>query len=125
MTEYEYLQLAHDYSESVVSHAVNVMTVFFAYVVAAYFVGEKLPRTFACFLTLTYSLFLLGPFVGIYTGIGSVVKITAQYRTAFPEGAFFRNPASRFALLCVAFVPPLIAWCGSIAYMHFHVRRTS
>jgi hypothetical protein len=125
MTEYEYLELAFDYTESIASSALNIATVFFAYVVAAYFVGEKLPKALACFLTVTYSLFLLGPFIGIYSRIYLIHQIAAQYRIAYPDGAFFRNTAGHFVSLSIAFVPPLIAWCGSIVYMHLHVRRST
>ena len=59
MTEYEYLELAYDYGESVASSALNIATVFFAYVIAAHFVGDKLPKAFAYFLTWSYSLHAL------------------------------------------------------------------
>jgi hypothetical protein len=123
VTEYEYLQLAFDYGESVASSALNFATVVFAYVIAAHLAGNKLSKGFAFFITLSYSLFLLGPAFGIYARIDQMGRIAAQYRIAYPDGVFFRISVPRFLLLFLSFVPPLVAWCGSIVYMHWHVRK--
>ena len=125
MTEYEFLELAYDYGVALTTDAVNVMTVFFAYVVAAHFVGDKLPKAFAYFMTLSYSLFLLGPFTGIYGRTDAILGMAAQYRIAYPDGAFFHGSPNRLVMLGITLLPPLRAWCGSIVYMHGHVRRNT
>ena len=123
MNEFEYHALALESWSVVGSSVMDFVTILFAYSIAAHLAGDKLPRFFAWFLTLTYSFALLGPCWGIYKPITFVFALTEQYRIAYPDGWGFRGGTSHALILAVIFVPLLIGWLGSIAYMHWHVRR--
>src|SRR5262245_41647152 len=125
MTEYEYLDLANTADGAIAAGAMNFVTMFFAYVVAAHFVGRRLPSGIALLLSASDSLFLLGPLAQIVRNAQLMVLLTHQHAITNPDGLLSRVPAfGSSELLVVCLVPPLLGWVGSIIYMHWYIRRT-
>ena len=93
-----------------------------AYVVAAHFVGKSLPQIVAIAISFTYSLFLIGPALGVYGAINRISFIRAQYFLAYPDGSAF-SPGNT-GLLVLALIPLVVGWVGSLLYLHAYVRRS-
>ena len=93
-----------------------------AYVVAAHFVGKSLHQIVAIALSFTYSLFLIGPALGVYGAINRISFIRAQYFLAYPDGSAFAP--GNTGLLVLALIPLAVGWVGSLLFLHAYVRRS-
>ena len=123
MTEYEFLEAGVLYFERILDSAMNLITVVFAYLAASHFVGERLPRAVAVGLSTIYSLWIVMTIASIATFLDSALNVQVEYRSEYPGGwVYSREP--RFGLWLIgSLLPMLLAWIGSLYYLHFVVRR--
>ena len=123
MTEFEFIQASQLAFESLREGAMNVITVVFAYVVAAYFAGRKLTRTASVLVSVVYSLWLIGPFWGVISSVAGMLATADAFYLAFPDSfASFPPSKARYSLYLLATIPMLLGWVGSLVYMHGYIR---
>lgn len=126
MTEFEFLEAVYLASDSLATSAINFFTIFLAYVIAAHFAGKGLSSVVAGFVSIVYSLFLVGPSIGIIRGTEAAQNLTIQYHMQYPDGVLFPSANVGLSLLLVFTLgPPLMGWVGSLVYMHVVIRRST
>jgi len=123
MTEFELIEAASFANTAIRDSAMNVVTVFFAYVVCSYLAGARLTRTAAYSVSIIYSLFLLGPFFGVALNSVIVVTIQENYNSSYPNGVYYTQTVDAIVVLLIALTPLLVAWISSLIYMHMHIRK--
>lgn len=125
MSEIDFVEINLMGLEGLNSSGMSFVTVVFAYVVAAYVAGEKLPRLPAILLSIIYTLFLIGPLMGVFINLAAIAVNTTEYQNAFPEGA--RNQAGSLANSATAYVvgvvPLITGWLASLLFMHAYIRN--
>ena len=96
MSEFEFVEIFHLNAEYLGTSAMNVFSIFVAYTLAAHFAGKQLSRNVAIFVSAVYSLFLLGPFVGILSSTTDMENIKNTYSIKYPAGTLLSS--SEFSL---------------------------
>ena len=124
MSEFEFLEAVNFVAANLANSAINFFTVFLAYVVAAHFAGKTLSRLVAVCVSIVYTLFLIGPSVGIVNSSITALDLRIHYHIQYPEGVLMSLPSVGIGtLLAFTLVPPLLGWVGSLVYMHAVIRR--
>ena len=124
MTEFEYIQAVDLAYATIPGSAMNFITIVFAYIVASFFAGNKLPRIAAVSASIVYSVSLIGPVLAIVTSGQQMVLLQTQYLEVFPEGIFVQKTLGTMSILLVAVTPLLVGWLASLCFMHLHIRKT-
>ena len=123
MTEFEFIQVGEIALNGFASSAMNIVTVIFAYVVAAHFVGKSLSRSAAISISIVYSLWLIVPFGGVYGNLDLGAKNAIEFLSVFPD-SYAVNPLEPLAIIfAIAFIPLFLGWIGSLIYMHRIIRK--
>ncbi len=123
MTEFEFIQVGEIALNGFASSAMNIVTVIFAYVVAAHFVGKSLSRSAAISISIVYSLWLIVPFGGVYGNLDLGAKNAIEFLSVFPD-SYAVNPLGPSAIIfAIAFIPLFLGWIGSLIYMHRIIRK--
>jgi formate hydrogenlyase subunit 3/multisubunit Na+/H+ antiporter MnhD subunit len=78
MTEFELLQLIRDWSELSATTEATFLTLLFAYLLAAYFVGRALTRTQLYVLTAIYSVAILRTVAAYFRQLSRVLEFGDQ-----------------------------------------------
>ena len=113
MSELEYLTALSTLRTEVGFHATNFFTIWTAYMVAAYLVGEKLSLTFSLLVTILYTTFLIGPATAILTSIDTAYFIGTEYYAMYPDSLVAPVPQNvGFAVSVTAFS----SWLVSILF---------
>jgi len=125
MTEYELVDLNMSGLAHLSTSAMGFISVFSGYVIVAFIAGRKLSSGIACSLTVVYSLFQISPVWGVSAGVRRMNRSIEEYVASYPDGiAFGTDPTGVAGLgLVLTFLPFLLAWFGSVLYMHAYVRR--
>ena len=126
MSEYELVDLALSSLGHLGTSALYCTTMIFAYLVAAYIIGTKLPQGILWFLTFVYTTALISPLYGMRAGISAYNNTVREYVASYPDGlAFIRSASSMISVPVeyLTFLPILLSWLGSVAFMHFYMRR--
>lgn len=126
MTEFELISLVNIASENIGIAAMNIATIFFAYIACSYLVGKKLTTMLSIAISISYTFFIIGPFFAIGLAVGDMVAISSNYIASYPDGVMVTRYSAfttELAFLFVTLCPPFLAWLISLAYMHFYVRR--
>lgn len=124
MSEYELLDLILGAGDSMVSTGLALLTVLFAYVVAAFAAGARLSRTAAISISVLYSLWYMGPLLAFISSLDFLLRTAEEYRSMFPEGyAVVSDPPNRLLRLTTSAGPYILGWLGSLVYMHLYVRK--
>lgn len=122
ITELEFVEAENASVAVLLDAEMGFFSVFAAYVVAGRFVGKSLHQIVAIALSFTYSLFLIGPALGVYGAINRISFIRAQYFLAYPDGLAFAP--GNTGLLVLALIPLVVGWVDSLLYLHAYVRRS-
>ena len=79
-------------------------------------------------ISIVYSFWLVGPFLGIVNAIAQQLFITEQYFAIFPEGELIRQVEDQIfwanISLVISLGPQIAGWLMSLYYMHFYVRKS-
>lgn len=119
MTEYELADLFTSLSAEAGRSTMDFVTVLFAYLVVAHFVGATLDRVYVAIVTMVYSMFAIWPILGTYQA-GSMMYTITQ---AHPELSQSLSLSVDFNPGFVPFVVLGTAWVLSLAYM-YRVRKS-
>ncbi len=120
MTEYELADLFTSLSAEAGRSTMDFVTVLFAYLVVAHFVGATLDRLYVVIVTVIYSMFAIWPILGTYQAGSMMYTVTH----AHPELSQSLGLSVDFNPGLVPFVVLGSAWVLSLAYM-YRVRRTA
>ena len=125
MTEYELVDLSMSGLAHLAISAMGFITVFSGYVIVAFVAGNRLPNGIAWCLTGVYSLFQLSPIWGVVAGLNRINRSTTEYVATYPDGVAFGTDPTGVTGVAIAltFLPFMVAWVGSVLYMHAYVRR--
>ncbi len=122
MNEFEFFEALNIVANRAQDSALAFITVFFAYVVTAHFVGRGLTRTAAVFVSTIYSAFLIAPLLGLLNSLQLTFSVQDQYVTLFPHGWMVPETDVRLFLVLISVLPLLGGWIGSLLYMHLYIR---
>ena len=114
MTEYELADLFTSLSAEAGRSTMDFVTVLFAYLVVAHFVGTTLDRWNIGILTGLYSIFAIWPILGTYQAGTMMYTVT----NAHPEVSQAIGVSVDFNPGIVPFVVLGAAWILSLAYMY-------
>ncbi len=124
MTEFEALELIDILLGRIASSSMDCITVFFAYVVCAYLVGNKLISKLAIAVSILFSFFMVGPMIALAISAYNVSALAIRYEEKFGPADVWLGPAMSPALtICLSLVPLTLAWVAALWYMHGHVRK--
>ena len=88
MTEYEYIDAMVSLRDSVGFHAMNYVSILFAYLIAGYFAGHKLSRFQVLTVTAFYIIICPMPGIASYDAIKEYSRLALEYQSKFrPEEA--------------------------------------
>ena len=88
MTEYEYIDAMVSLIDSVGFHAMNYISILFAYLIAGYFAGHTLSRFQVLAVTAFYIILCPMPGITGYTTIKEYSRLALEYQSKFrPEEA--------------------------------------
>lgn len=103
--------------------SMNFVAIVFAYLVAAFATGERLPRPVAIGVSIIYSIFLVPHFSGCLGAIDRAFSAGAHLSTSFPGSWATAGPPLPMEVQFAFFgIPMLLGWIGSLYYMHFYLR---
>ncbi len=119
MTEYELADLFTSLSAEAGRSTMDFITVLFAYLVLAHFVGATLDRAYIAIVTVIYSMFAIWPILGTYQA-GSMMYAVTQ---AHPQLSQSLGVSVDFIPGFVPFVVLGSAWVLSLTYM-YRVRKS-
>jgi hypothetical protein len=86
MTEYEYIDAMATLRDSVGFHAMNYITILFAYLVAGYFAGQALSRFQAIAVTMLYIILCPMPGIAAYAAAVEYTQMALEFQEKFrPE----------------------------------------
>lgn len=114
MTEYELADLFTSLSAEAGRSTMDFVTVLFAYLVVAHFVGATLDRWYVAILTALYSIFAIWPILGTYQAGTMMYTIT----NAHPGISKSIGVSVDFNPGWVPFVVLGSAWVLSLFYMY-------
>jgi len=122
MTEYEIIDAFISIRTEAAGHSMNFISVLFAYIVAAYFVGSKMSPSQVSMITILYALWSPAPIMAAYDGTVALRDLYINYQDvlSIELGA---SPLVTTAPMLVS-GGMILAWLVSIAFM-FQVRATS
>ena len=106
MTEFELLQLVGDWSELSATTETTFLTLLFAYLLAAHFVGRALTRAQVFVVTAIYSVAILRTVAAYFRQMSRVLEFGDQ----------LREVGSAYALQIPAFAPYLMATIWLIGF---------
>ncbi len=126
MSESELIELLILSQSETAQSVMNLTAIVFAYVLVAYFVGEKLSKAWSIGVSVCYSLFIIPIFMGCMTGVGLTISLASTYVPKYPNGAvvddYITYSESPYLVLIVVLLPIVVGWLGSLLYMHLSVR---
>ena len=120
MTEYELADLFTSLSAEAGRSTMDFVTVLFAYLVVAHFVGASLDRIYVAIVNVIFSVFAIWPILGTYQAGSMMYAVTH----AHPELSQSLGLSVDFNPGYVPFVVLGSAWILSLAYM-YRVRRNA
>lgn len=123
MNKFELIEAWALATEGLGAAGMNIVTVVFAYVLAAHFVGRSLSRRVVVSVSIVYSLWLIGPFVGFISYLKLANAVSIDYSTMFPDGEAIPSPQNLPIAIVLAAGPYILGWIGSLIYMHLFVRK--
>lgn len=125
MSEFEYVESLIANISFVRAAAMDFVTVFFAYCLAAHLVGSQLQRIVAVSMSAIYSLFLINPFLGMLAGMNSQIRMQAIAHSQYPDSAFIQEASNSSLVILMVVAPPLLGWLASLLYLHVFVRTSN
>ena len=93
MSEYELISLIQTHIDAIGSHIMNFVGIYFAIVVASYFVADKLPKLVIFGMIIMFSTFTILNLSEITSKLDSILRLEASLRTVAPHTPYF-DPAS-------------------------------
>ena len=124
MSEYELLEAISTAGDKLSGGSMNFVAIFFAYLVAAHFVGGRLKKIEAVFLSLIYSLYQFSPASASVGGAIRMVKLSERYNSEFPASDLVNFPSIPL-MVTLTLAPLILGWLVSLYYMHGVVRRAA
>ena len=107
-------------SEAMNMQFIVITSVVFAYLIAGHLAGAGLPKSVCVAVTVLYCGFMVGPFAAYYLDYARLFALSEQYHQQYPDGFMITELPSWGVWPPLA--PMLLAWFGSIYYVHYHVR---
>lgn len=107
LDHFELIQVGQFYAETLFNLLTLHMTVFFGYLALVYFVGSRLSRSQAIWISILYSWFSVGMIAGAFTQAFGIFELTLKLTGLSDYGQFFFMPS----LL-------LVSWLYSIYFMY-------
>jgi hypothetical protein len=123
MTEIDFVEIQLMAILGIDAVAINFLTVVFAYVVAAYVAGQKLSRITAILLSTVYTLWLVGPLLGMVTFLDTAVINVTEYQILFPSGGRLPRGLGSTVGYVLTLGPLITGWIGSLLFMHVYIRN--
>jgi len=114
MSELDYLELISTLRSEVASYGMGFFSVWCAFVVAIYLVGDKLSKSLAVLLSGIYTYFLAGPVIYLGWATDALNHTVNLYRADFPH-IEVESMEGTLALF-FSFTYPF-AWLLSIAFL--------
>jgi len=122
----EYFELIGMAGDSAAMHAMNAVTIYFAYLVAVYLVGGKLTRFQTIALTVIYSVFLTVPVMSCLVTLKLMTVHAQQFLVEHPDLSqaypFNSSAIFRSYFFYTNAVVWVVAWVLSVLFM-FSKRR--
>ena len=126
MSPAEYFELINMASGSAGIHGMNAMSILFAYVIAAYFVGAKLSRFQLVSINILYSVFITIQVLAYLAAINVGSELISQFALEHPEVLSHYSLNSGRDLSGLFFIVNSLIWVGarvlSLAFM-FNTRK--
>ncbi len=117
MTVYEILDLSLSYQDAGTTHFMNIVTIFSAYLICAYLVGDKLSRLQISVINLAYSVFVVGTSVYVYLNQYLFWYYVHLARELSERNAIeLEPPPPELALGTIAIIG--LAYIGSLMFMY-------
>ena len=123
MSEFEYFEMINMSADAVRVSIMNFTYLVFSYIFASYLAGDKFPKHIAIAASVIYTLALFGPLLGIVGNLIKVINVTHLYHQNYPEGALLPDYLNGNFALFITIAPIFLAWCSSIYFLHFYVRK--
>ena len=121
MSPAEYFELINMAGDSAGTHAMNAVTIYFAYLATTYFAGSKLTLFQAVALTAIYSIFLTVPVLACLNSIKLMIVHIQQFQAAHPDlsqiYSSVRTGISRSYVFYTVSIVWVVAWVLSILFM--------
>ena len=123
MTEFEFLETFAIAKQDVFNNFVVISTVIFAYLAAGHFIARDLSTKIMRGLTLIYCFFLIAPMSTYWLAWSYSLVVIREYESLYPDGWLLGGTGGVPILLIFTFMPIVLAWLGSIYYVHYIVRK--
>ena len=88
MSEYELVSLVQTHMDSIGSHIMNFVGIYFAIVVAAYFVADKLPKIVVFGMIVMFTTFTILNLSEIFTILETVLRLEETLRVVAPDSPY-------------------------------------
>ena len=112
MTEYEYHDFALTSQLAGGQASMDVVAVFFAYIICVYIVGRKLTSFQVTALTIVYTTFVFMPIIAVHETLQNLQAVAAKYPEYEQTQGYLMAVASVLVPLTLA-----MAWLLSVVYM--------
>ena len=125
MTEFQYYEAIMMAVELSALAAMNFLAIVAMYLIAAFVIGSKPPKSIAVATSLIYTMFLIPPLVGTAGNMNRAFRIGGEAQTTYPDSVLFESAGSVVTLdayLLLFSIPMIAGWLGSIYFMHKYVR---
>ena len=125
MSPAEYIELFQNGGVNTGTHAMNFVTLLFAYLVAAYFAGAKMTTFQVIALTTIYSVFSAVPAGSAVATLERTIAIAQQFRKEHPEVAALYFDAEVNLNPTIIGGVFFVSWILSISYMISERRKSN
>ena len=125
MTGYELIDISLSYQDAWITHVMNFVTVFTAYLICAYLIGDKLSRLQLWVINVAYTMFTSGAGIFAYINQNRFHYYTQMALERSPDATSVigeRVPPPEFAAISVILL--ILAYAASLVFM-FQTRRSS
>lgn len=118
MTPPEYIELIREAFNSTGAHAMNAISIIFAYIAASYLAGSKLTRFQFISVTVLYSIYLLFPAQTAVNSFRSSRALLTEFISSYPDIAQTYFPPAIIPVSSGMFAGTLVlGWGISIIFM--------
>ncbi len=87
MSEYEFISLISLLRQEAAGFQWQFFSIWSAYMLVIYFIGQKFPNTYIYILTLLYTVFVIVPTMGFLLAMENQYSLIELYLEAYPDSA--------------------------------------
>ncbi len=126
MTEYEIISLHQMFTDSVASHVMNFISIYFAVVVASYFIADKLPKLIVFGIIVMFTTFTALNLSQIYQLFQSMVLLQETLHEVSPHSPYMSPDPSVIGLRPISFVLTyLLGYLTAVGFPLYMVFRNN